>query len=131
MKKRVFVWLTGIVMTFALTACSSLDVSKNFNTLGIVGARTQPIAQINAQVYGVFFLDAFPLFCGSVNTTDKTAIFVNTVKLDNTMGLVTRTARGLGATKLANLNSYYSSRWLWYTLLFWERQTQVSATAIK
>lgn len=131
MKKRVLMLFVGVVMAFALTACSSLETSRNFNGLSVTASRTQPVAHINARVSGVFLFDVFPLFCGSVNNVDKVSAFVNTVSLDNTLGLVSREARGLGATKLVNLNSYYESYWLWYTLILWERQTQVSATAVK
>ena len=121
----------GIVMAFALTSCTSIETSKNFNGLGLTTARSKPVAHINARISGVFLFDAFPLFCGSVNNIDKVAAFVNTVSMDNSLGLLTRHARGLGATKLVNLNSYYQTHWLWYTILLWERQSQVSATAIK
>ncbi len=121
----------GIVMAFALTACTSIETSKNFNGLGMTTARSKPVAHINARISGVFLFDAFPLFCGSVNNIDKVAAFVNTVSMDNALGLLTRHARGLGATKLVNLNSYYQTHWLWYTILLWERKSQVSATAIK
>ncbi len=131
MKKRVLLVFASAVMALVLTACSSMETSKNFNGLSVTASRTRPIAHINARVNGVFLFDTFPLFCGSVNHIDKVAAFVNTVSLDNTLGLVTREARGLGATKLINLNSYYDTEWLWYTLILWKRQTQISATAVK
>ena len=131
MKKRALMAFAGIVMALALTACTSIETSKNFNGLGVTTSRSKPIAHINTRIYGVFLFDVFPLFCGSVNNVDKVAAFVNTVSMDNALGLATRHARGLGATKLVNLNSYYRSHWLWYTLLLWERQSQISATAIK
>ncbi len=131
MKKRTLILFAGIIITFAVTGCSSIECSKNFNGLGVTANHSQPIAHINARVYGVFLFDFFPMFCGSVNNVDKTAAFINTVSLNNSLGLVTRHARSLGATKLVNINSYYDSRWLWYTILLWERQAQISATALK
>ena len=118
-------------MTFAVTGCTSVETSKNFNGLGLTANRSKPIAHINARVFGIFMFDAFPMFCGSVNDTDKVAVFTNTVSLNNAMGLATRTARGIGATKFVNVNSYYYSHWLWYTIILWERQMEVSGTAIK
>jgi hypothetical protein len=131
MKKRVLMVFVAAVMAFAITGCTSVETSKNFNGLGMTASRSKPIAQINARVFGVFLFDAFPMFCGSVNNVDKVAAFVNTVSLENAMGLATRHARGLGATKMVNVNSYYYSHWLWYTIIMWERQMQVSGTAIK
>lgn len=121
----------AVVMAFVLTACSSLESTKNFNGLGVTTQRSKPVAQINARIIGVFLFDAFPLFCGSVNNIDKVAAFTNTVSLENTMGLVTHEARGLGATKVVNINTYYESYWLWFTLILWRRQMQVSALATK
>jgi len=129
MKKALM--LFAVVVAVAITGCTSVETSKNFNGMGMTASRSKPVAQINARVYGVFLFDAFPMFCGSVNNTDKVAAFVNTVSLENTLGLATRTARGLGATKVVNVNSYYYSHWLWYTVILWERQMQVSGTAIK
>lgn len=131
MKKCTFVLCAAFAVVFVFSGCSSLEVTKNFNGMNLTERRSQPIAHINARVNGVFLFDAFPLFCGSVNHVDKVASFVNTVSLDNTMGLVTREARGMGATKLVDTTSYYYSRWLWYTLILWKRQMQVSATALK
>ena len=131
MKKRTLMLFIAVVMGFIVTGCTSIESSKNFNGLGMTTARSKPIAHINARIYGVFLFDVFPMFCGSVNNVDKVAAFVNTVSMDNALGLATRHARGLGAKKLVNLNSYYESHWLWYTVLLWERQAQVSATAIK
>jgi len=131
MKKRTLMLFAAAVMAFALTACSSLETTKNFNGLGVTAQRSKPVAQINARIVGVFLFDAFPLFCGSVNNIDKVAAFTNTVSLDNTMGLVSHEARGLGATKVVNINSYYESYWLWFTLILWRRQMQVSALATK
>ena len=121
----------GVVVAFALTACSSLETTKNFNGLGVTAQRSKPVAQINARIVGVFLFDAFPLFCGSVNNIDKVAAFTNTVSLDNTMGLVSHEARGLGATKIVNITTDYESYWLWFTLILWRRQMQVSALATK
>lgn len=132
MKKRAFVLFAGVVMAAVITGCSSLETSQNFNGLGVTDSRSsQAVAHINARVYGVFLFDWVPLFCGSVNTVSKSAIFVNTVNVNNTLGMVAREARGLGATKLININSYYESHWLWYTLMLWSRQMQISATAAK
>jgi hypothetical protein len=131
MKQRALMMFAAVAMAFAVAGCTSLETSKNFNGLGMTAERTKPIAHINARVFGVFLFDAFPLFCGSVNDTDKVAAFTNTVSLDNTLGLATRHARGIGATKMLNVNSYYYSHWLWYTLILWERQMQVSGVAVK
>ena len=131
MKKRALMMFAAVVMAFAITGCTSVEISKKFNGLGLTTNRSKPIAHINARVYGVFLFDAFPMFCGSVNNTDKVAAFTNTVSLNNTLGLATRRARGIGATKFVNVNSYYYSHWLWYTLILWERQMQVSGTAVK
>lgn len=131
MKKNMLMMFAAVVLGFAVSGCTSVETSKNFNGLGMTATRSKPIAQVNARVFGVFLFDAFPLFCGSVNNTDKVAAFTNTVSLNNAMGLATRTARGIGATKFVNVNSYYYSHWLWYTIILWERQMQVSGTAIK
>ncbi|MDD5727246.1 MAG: hypothetical protein PHV59_01660 [Victivallales bacterium] len=132
MKPRALIPVAGLVAALVVTGCSTtMETSKNFNGLSVTANHSRPVAHINARVSGVFLFDAFPLFCGSVNNIDKVAAFVNTVSLDNALGLVTREARGLGATKLVNLTSYYESYWLWYTILCWERQMQVSATALQ
>ena len=132
MKKRAFILFAGVVMAMVITGCSSLETSQNFNGLAVTDSKTtKPIAHINARVYGIFLFDAVPLFCGSVNSVNKSAAFIDTVNVNNTLGMVAREARGLGATKLINVNSYYQSYWLWYTLLFWNREIQVSATAAK
>jgi hypothetical protein len=131
MRKRALTMCAALASLLVFSGCSSLETTKNFNGMDVTARRTQPIAHINARVNGVFLFDALPFFCGSVNHVDKVAAFVNTVSLNNTMGLVSREARGLGATKLVNVQSYYESIWMWYTLIFWYRQMQVSATAVK
>ncbi|MDD5598998.1 MAG: hypothetical protein PHV82_13705 [Victivallaceae bacterium] len=131
MKKRTSVLFAAAVAAIVMTGCTTVETTSSFNGLGVTERRSQPIAHINARVSGAFLFDVFPVFCGSVNNIDKVAAFVNTVSLENTMGLVSRHARGLGATKLVDISSYQDSYWMWYTILLWKRYTQVSATAIK
>lgn len=131
MKKTALFLFAAAATAMAVTGCTSLESTTSFNGLGVTTRNSQPVAHINVRVAGAFLFNAFPVFCGSVNNVDKVAAFVNTVSLDNTMGLVSRHARGLGATKLVNISSYQDSYWMWYTILLWKRYTQVSATAIK
>jgi hypothetical protein len=131
MKKRALFLFAAAVTATVLTGCTTVETTDSFNGLGVTTRRSQPVAHINARISGAFLFDAFPVFCGSVNNVDKVAAFVNTVSLNNAMGLVSRHARGLGATKLVDISSYHDTYWMWYTLLMWKRYTQISATAIK
>jgi hypothetical protein len=129
--KRALLLLVAIGAAFVITGCSSLETTRKFNGLGVAPARTQPIAHINSDIWGCFLLNSIPIFCGSVNSAGKMAAFTDTATVDNAMLMATRRARGIGASKFIDINSKVESRWLWYTLIFWIREVQISGTAIK
>ncbi|QSH41452.1 hypothetical protein P0136_07975 [Lentisphaerota bacterium ZTH] len=130
MKKMLSI-VAFVVVTVVLTGCSSLETTEKFNSLGISTAKTKPVAHVNVDIWGVFLFNSIPIMSGSVNTAGKLSAFMDTVTLDNAMLMMTRRARGIGASKVLNVTSDIRSYWLWYTLLFWCREVQVSGTAVE
>ncbi len=132
MVRIVFSLVAAIALTVAFTGCSTVRTTQKFNGLGATAApKAQTIDHVNAQIYGVYLFNAFPLFSGSPNDTGKTAAFRDTVTLDNGMYLLTKSAREDGANRVIDVQSFYSSNWVSLTLFFWVREIQVSGTAIK
>ncbi|MCP3967022.1 MAG: hypothetical protein GY750_13935 [Lentisphaerae bacterium] len=129
--KKMLSLVAVAVAAVVLTGCSSLETTDHFNSLGVATSRTKPIAHINVNIWGVFLFNSIPIMSGSVNSAGKLSAFMDTATLDNAMLMMTRRARGIGASKVLDVSSDVRSYWLWYTLLFWCREAQVSGTAIE
>ena len=114
-----------------ITGCSSVEVSEDFNGMDVSIDRSTPIAQVHGTITGVYLFNVFPIFSGSYNNTGKTMVFRDTATLQRTMLMTLRTARGRNASKIINLDTDNSERWLFWSLLFWSREWHVSGTAIK
>ena len=113
------------------SGCSSIEKSTKFSGLSITENRSVPVAHINGKVTGIYLFNTVPIFSGNTYAIGKCAFMKDTLNIEDAIKMVTRTARGYGATKIVDLHSEYEETWLWPTLIFWEREINVSGNAIK
>lgn len=129
---RILFSVVAIALMVSFTGCSTVRTTQTFNGMGTTTApKVQTVAHINSQIYGAYLFNAFPIFSGSPNDTGKSAVFRDTVSLDNGMYLLTKAAREGGANRVIDIESHYSSTWVPLGLIFWVREMQVSGTAVK
>ncbi len=130
MLKTASVTLFAAVMLL-LAGCSSVDTSENFNSMDVSIDRSTPIIQVHGIISGIYLFNVIPIFSGSYNHPGKIMVFRDSCTLENTMLMTFRTARGRNASKIINLDSDYQEKWLFWSLILWSREWQVSGTGIK
>lgn len=131
MLKKISALLAVGAAAMFITGCSSVETARNFNGLGVATSRVTPIAHVNASIYGCYLFDSIPLFAGSPNSPGKVMAFKDSVELDNCMRMLMEKSRGIGASKVIDLQSRVEERWLWWSLILWVHEVQISGTAIK
>ncbi len=130
MKYFLFCCLMTIT-ALVLASCTNVEVNRDFKGLWLEDANQKPVANIHDEIYGYYLFNVFPVFTGSANSEGGMNMFQDTVKVENAVALLTKTASGLGATKVTNLTSRTANSGLNTLWIFWYKDVQVSGNAIK
>jgi len=121
--------LTGAAILFS--GCSSLEVAKKLNNVSVTeGNQTYTAEHYTYSNYGFYFLNCVPVFSGTVIPDNAFALFTDTVNTESAVHALTNSARKAGAFKVLNMTTSTDSRYNFWTLFFWTRSVQVSATVI-
>ncbi|NLZ63107.1 MAG: hypothetical protein GX902_04805 [Lentisphaerae bacterium] len=131
MKKFATVIIT--VITLLAMGCASVQVAEKSLLNGQKLADGEPIAHINAQNWGFYFLK-WPLLTGSVDNPGTISFFSeDSVNVPQTVRLLTQTAKDLKATSVTDIQSTRSSVMLPIPIpfLFYMQSTNVSGNANK
>ncbi|MFA6293146.1 MAG: hypothetical protein WC637_15280 [Victivallales bacterium] len=111
---------------FAVVGCSSLLTSKNLNGQKLTLGADESIANINVDTWGLYFLWMF-IATGDMEKIGSVAWFKDTVTLDNAVGVATKKAKEMGATKSVDMTSSVAMG----TFLFNVKEVQISINAVK
>ena len=110
----------------ALVGCSSINTTQNLNGQKLTLGTEESIANINVDTWGLYFL-WMPMITGDMEKIGSVAWFKDTVTLDNAVGVATKKAKELGATKSVDMTSSVVPG----VFLFNVKEVQVSLNAIK
>lgn len=129
MLKKTIMILAAAAMVAGFTACSSVETAPQLNNLNLTtSANTTPIAHLNGQVWGVYFLNLLPVFTGNTAKVGQCVVFKDTVKVENAVRMVTKKAKTLDATTMTDLTSLKSNFWIFP---FTVKTIDVSGNAVK
>ena len=127
--KKILMTAVSAALALAFTACSSVRTGTNLHDMKLTETdNVQTIAHMHADVWGVYLFGLLPLFTGSTTTPGACAIFKDTVRLDNTISMLTKRAMNLEATRLLSLTSETTCVWLFVVSI---KDVQASANAVK
>jgi len=115
------------------TGCASVQVAKKDLLNGQKLSSGEPIAHINAQNWGFYFLK-WPLVTGSVEKPGTISFFAeDSVNVPQTVRLLTKTAQDLNASSTTDIQSTRSSMMIPIPIpfLFYMQSTNVSGNANK
>lgn len=134
MKKLLAPVIITAIMLFT-AGCASVQIAEKgqLNGQKLSSSAGEPIAHINAQNWGFYFLK-WPLATGSVEKPGTIAFLTeDSVNVPETVRLLTKTAKDLNATSTADIQSNRSSVMIPIPLpfLFYMHSTNVSGNAIK
>lgn len=122
-----------IAITLLTVGCASVQIAEKDLLNGQKLSSGEPIAHINAQNWGFYFLK-WPLLTGSVEKPGSMAFFSeDSVNVPQTVRLLTKTAQDLKASSTTDIQSSRSSMMIPipFPFLFYMQSTNVSGNANK
>ncbi len=117
----------GLLLAFA--GCTTVDSTQKFNAMNLAADNEMAVCHTFVSIPGYFFL-GLPIFVGSAAGDGKTAMFMNTPTNENVVHLLTREAKGKGATKLINVQTSMSDTSLLFPPFCSKRVMQASGTGV-
>lgn len=129
-KKLTFI---ALILGFAalLSSCSTIEKGKNLNGQSLENAPSQSIAHINADIFGYYLFNTIPLITGDPKDPFSTKIFVNTVKPETVVSMLTNESKKLGASKTTDIKIEMEETGTMTLWIFWYKDAQASGNAIK
>ncbi|HPY91051.1 MAG TPA: hypothetical protein PLE92_01000 [Lentisphaeria bacterium] len=132
MKKLLSVVFAAVVVI--VSGCASTQVTELADLSGMkLTSAEEPIAHINAQNWGFYFL-SIPLITGSAENPGRIAFFSeDSVTVPKTVSVMTQKAKELNASKVTAISSDRSSLMIPFPFpfLFYMRSTNVSGNAVR
>lgn len=135
MKKRTFLPFLTLMLAISLCSCATMSVVKiehlNDQELAVDSA---PVAHIYVANWGYYLFKYIPIVTGNLDypeSSNRTLWFKDNVRVDALVDRLTEKSKELGATVVTDLRSSDKSGWLWYTLIIWLNEVEVSANASK
>ncbi len=135
MKNRSYLSFLILMIAISLCSCATMTVVKveHLNDQELAVDST-PVAHIYVANWGYYLFKYIPIVTGNLDypeSSDRTLWFKDNVRVDALVDKVTEKSKELGATVVTDLRSSDKSGWLWYTLIIWLNEVEVSANASK
>lgn len=129
--EKVMRYTVAAVAGVLLSGCTFLESAPKFNGLPVSEtAVNPPEVHLNVSMSGFYLFHCIPIATGSVGSVGKWAIFMDTVKVEHAVSVLTREARTqFGCTRIYDLHSQTSGSFV--PLLYSFKKVEVSATAAK
>jgi uncharacterized protein YceK len=126
--RRVVVLMA--VLALAVSGCAGVSTGKRLNGMKLTEDNADPVAHVNAESWGIYFLPIFPLITGDTSSTaGGMAFLADSCKVEPVVDMSTRAAKEMGAARLTDLTSSVTS--VWIPPLFWYKSVQVSGNAVE
>jgi len=120
-----------LAVGFAFSGCASVVSTKNLNGQKLTTDTSQTLGHVNGSNWGIYLLPIVPLLTGDTEQPGSSIALVDdSVNVGSVVGMVTKEASTLGATKTTDLTSRFSSLWL-FPSPFWYKSCEVSGNAVK
>ncbi len=127
MKTSLYSKILIFILVFICNACSSFRTG----TITIPEKseyKSPKRIHVNAEIWGIYMFSTVPIWSGSQIKTGKTRMFNTTARIEDVMKIICREAKKTGAKTITDVTSRYTSEWIPYSLMFWYREVQISAT---
>ena len=131
MFKKMMTAMVCAAGLLALSACSSVQISTTLNDQRLTTGEGASMGHINGEIWGVYLFN-IPLVSGSSSKPGNPVFFTDTVKVDNTVAMLTKkSSEFFESSAVIDLVSRRSSTWLFPFLILWVDSVQASANVIK
>ncbi len=140
MVRKVIALSLVVVMMVLGFGCASIDKTSNFNGLALTAEGKNNVAHYNAKNWG-FYLLWIPLLTGDTDKVSSagakglninTTFMKDTVNLESVSDMMSRVAKGDGATILEDVNSTSMNIVFWFPLpIFFYKQVTMTGNGVK
>jgi hypothetical protein len=125
--------LCSLFVLLALAGCATLEVATGEQLHGQrFSEEADPVAHIYVDNWGLYILGVIPFVTGNLSNPARLhlpVLFTDNVRVDLMVEKVTAEGLHRGGTILTDLRTRDRSYWMWWTLVFWLRELEVSANA--
>jgi len=125
--------LFGLFLLPALAGCAIVEVATGEQLHAQrLTAEADPVAHIYADNWGLYIFGIIPFVTGNLNDPARLhlpVLFTDNVRVHLLVEKVTAEGFRRGGTILTDLRTRDRSYWMWWTLVFWLRELEVSANA--
>ena len=127
--------LLMLVVLASSPGCATMNVTtpELLNGEGL-DAEGEPLGHIHGANWGWYLFKFIPIVTGSLDRPGDVrwpAWFSDQVTIDKVVNRVTRKAKELGASRVADLRTTDKSHWSAKTLIFWLKEIEVTANAVR
>lgn len=129
--KNYLLLAAAVIAAGVMTGCTSIQTAEKFNAMPIGDGAQKPIAHVSVKMSGCYLFGFIPLFCGSVASAGKTAMFSDTLKTDYGVLLLTRTCRAMGGTRMYDIYTTRHSVFLFPLLSIDTMNVSGTTTGVK
>jgi hypothetical protein len=121
-----------LVFIVCLSGCATVKTARNFEGLRVENG-AKPLATVSIENYGYYLFGVIPLIAGEPRypNAPMCALFNDTVTTQNNMLMLSKTARRIGAKKVANLRVYENWTGSFSFWVIWQKQIYTGALLIE
>ena len=105
MKKSIF--YVALAAIAVLSGCTSVESTQKFNGLGLGDNEEKAVCLTHVTMTGFYFF-GLPIIVGSAAEDGKSAVFMDTLKAEHAVALLTREAKSRGAARVSNVVVNYN-----------------------
>lgn len=105
MKKNIV--CAALAAVALLTGCTSIESTQKFNGLGLGNKEEKAVCLTHVTMTG-FYLFGLPIIVGSAAEDGKSALFMDNLKAEHAVALLTREAKARGAARVSNVVVNYN-----------------------
>ena len=104
MKKNIA--CAALAALAVLSGCTSVESTQKFNGLGLGSKEEKAVCLTHVTMTG-YYLFGLPLITGSAAEDGKSAVFMDKLKAEHAVALLTREAKARGAARVSNVTVDY------------------------
>lgn len=97
----------ALAVVAILSGCTTVESTQKFNGLGLGDKEEKAVCLTHVTMTGIYFL-GLPIIVGSAAEDGKSALFMDTLKAEHAVSLLTREIKARGGARVSNVVVNYS-----------------------
>lgn len=133
MSKHIFALALFATLSLALAGCADFQSASgaSLSEQAIASNGMKPIAHVNGEIWGYYLFNICPVITGDPKKHNVPLLLTDTVTLENTVDMVTSSAKDMGGKAVLDLDSKTKSTGMMTFWILWYREYEVSGNVVK